>query len=329
MAKRINLFDKNTYEKVCQENKDLLEDYSLELESKGKSDKTIYQYQADIKAFYCWLYNNKNNEYILDSKKRTFRNFFLSLVKNGTSHNRINRFQSSLRNLLEFAVDDDDEYEDYQVNVMRSIKGLEKAPVREIVFLADDQINIILNYLIRHEDYQRALYLSLSYESAGRRNEVAQVKKTDFLSSNQTNEVIGKRGKKFNLMYFKRSKQIAKLWLAKRGEDDLETMWVHGPKDNRKQVSYEGLYNWVMKFRRILKAKTGEDVAINPHSFRHSALENYSNGSHHVLKELGKDSMPLNVLKIIAHHSSSETTELYLQNHDDELLANAFGLEEI
>lgn len=329
MAKRITLFHKDTYEKVNQENKDLLEDYSLELESKGKSSKTIYQYQADIKAFYCWLYDNKNNEYILDSKKRTFRNFFLSLVKNGTSHNRINRFQSSLRNLLEFATDDDDEYEDYQVNVMRSIKGLEKAPVREIVFLTDDQINIMLNYLIRHEDYQRALYLSLSYESAGRRNEVAQVKKTDFLTSNQTNEVVGKRGKKFNLLYFERSRQIAKLWLAQRGEDDLDTMWVYGTPDDRKQVTYQALYNWVMKFRRILKAKTGESVPMNPHSFRHSALENYSNGSHHVLKQLGKDKLPIEVLKVVAHHSDSSTTENYLADHDEELLEDAFGLEDL
>lgn len=68
---------------------------------------------------------------------------------------------------------------------------------------------------------------------------------------------------------------------------------------------------------------------MNPHSFRHSALENYNNGSHHVLKELGKDTLPLNVLKVVSHHESIQMTEKYVKNHDDELLASAFGLEDL
>ena len=44
-----------------------------------------------------------------------------------------NRFQSSVRNLLNFAVEDDDEY-DYDINAMSSIKGMKGESVREIVF---------------------------------------------------------------------------------------------------------------------------------------------------------------------------------------------------
>lgn len=326
MAKRIKLFNQATYDKVNNDNKMLLEDYILELQANGKSEKTIYQYTADIKAFYCWLYINQKNEYILDSRKRTFRKFMLSMIENGTSHNRINRFQSSIRNLLEFAAQDDDEYEDYEINVMKSIKGLEKEPVRDIVFLTDDQINIILNYLMEKKKYQQALYLSLSYDSAARRNEILQVKKTDFLTSKQSNVVRGKRGKEFRLLYFDRTREIAKLWFEQRGEDDIDSLWVTSEKGVKRQVSYQLLYYWVTSFRKILRDETGDWVEMNPHSFRHSALENYNNGSHHVLKEMGKKELPLEVLKVLAHHSNISTTQLYLPNKDEEVLEEAFSL---
>lgn len=326
MAKRNNLYNKEVYEnKVNKNNKDLLNDYVLELKSKGRSEKTIYQYKSDIKAFYCWLEKEMDNAYILDLKKRAFRQFFLMLKENGTSAARINRFQSSVRNLLEFASEDDDEY-DYKINAMRSIKGMQGEKVRDIVFLEDRQINIILKRLISEQKYQMALYLSLSYDSAARRNEVLQVKKENFLENNQTNVVTGKRGKKFPLLYFKRTKDIAKKYFEQRGDDNIESLWYAGEGDNRRERSYESLYSWVIVFREILKQETGEYVEINPHSFRHSSLTNYENGTHHTLKELKKKHLPIEVLKVLAHHESIDTTQSYLPNKDEELLAEAFGL---
>lgn len=303
----------------------LLEDYVLELKSKGRAVKTIYQYTSDIKAFFCWLHNNMDNAYILDLKKRAFRRFFLSLQDNGTSSARINRFQSSIRNMLEFAVEDDDEY-DYDINAMGSIKGVQGEKVREIVFLTDEQIDIILDELIKEEQYQIALYLSLSYDSAARRNEVLQVEKTNFIENKVTNIVEGKRGKKFPLLYFNRTREIAKKYFEQRGDDDIESLWYAGDGDQRRARSYESFYVWVMKFRDILKEKTGEYIEINPHSLRHTSLTNYENGTHHTLKELGKDHLPIEVLKVLANHNSIDTTQSYLPNKDDELLAEAFGL---
>lgn len=327
MAKRVNLYNKQIYEeKVNKQNKLLLEDYILELKSKGRSEKTIYQYTSDIKAFYCWLYNEMDNKYILELKKRAFRQFFLMLQENGTSSARINRFQSSVRNMLEFASEDDDEY-DYKINAMRYIRGVQGEKVREIVFLTDEQIDIILNRLLEEENYQMALYLSLSYDSAARRNEVLQVEKEGFTKSNKTNIVTGKRGKKFPLLYFRRTREIARKYLVERDEDDIQSMWVAGEGKYRRARSYESFYTWVVYFRKILLEETGEDVMINPHSFRHSSLTNYENGTHHTLKELGRDKLPIEVLKVLANHESIDTTQSYLPNKDDELLAEAFNLE--
>lgn len=321
------MFSEEVWTKVNEDSKALLDDYVLELEANGKATKTIEQYVYDIKAFYCYIAEHGNNKYILDLKKRDFRNFFLGMSKNGTSSARINRLQSSIRNELQFCENDDDLYEDYETNQMRKLKGLPKESVRDIVFLSDDQVTGLIDYLIEHEQYQKALYVSLSYDSAGRRNEVYQVLKDGFETSNQTNEVIGKRSKKFKLIYFNRTREIAKLWLEQRGEDNIDSLWVIGKGESKRPATYTTLYGWTLSFRTILKKLYDEDIELNPHSFRHSALENYGQGTHNTLKELGKKELPLNVLKVIAHHTSIETTQGYLANHDDELLEDAFGTE--
>lgn len=325
MSKRLRIFSEETWAIVKKENKNILDDYILELKSKKKSDGTIYQYKADLRMFLCWAAENLGEEKgILDFKKRDFRKFFLFLEEKSPA--RINRVQCSIRNLLEFCAQDDDEYEDYELNIMRNIKGLQKEKVREIHFLTNEQIELILNHLLEHEQYQKALYLSISFESAGRRNEVHQIEKHNFLNNNKTNIVVGKRGKKFSLLYFSKSKEIAKLYLDQRGEDDIDSIWVVGKDKNKKPASYETLYNWVLNFRDILQSLTDEEIDFNPHSLRHSALECYSDGTHYVLKEMGKDKLDIKILKVLANHSDLSTTESYLKDKDQELLKEAFGL---
>lgn len=320
------LLDETKWDEVNEESKELLDDYILELEANGKSVKTIAQYRADIRGFLSWIQRNGKNKNILELKKRDFRNFFLKMSKEGVSNARINRLQSSIRNLLAYAEGDEDIYEDYETNQMRNIKGLQKEPVRDTVFLKDEQITKIIDYLVKKEDYQKALYVSLSYDSAARRNEIHQVKKEGFSESGQTNTVVGKRGKKFKLIYFNRTRELSKLWLKQRGEDDIESLWVVNVKGEKSEASYDTIYTWAYSLRKIIKEIDGSDLPITAHSFRHTSLENYGQGTHHTLKELGKTELPLNVLKVIAHHSDISTTQSYLDNHDDQLLEDAFGV---
>lgn len=322
------LFNPETWNEVNNDNKDLLQDYILELKSNGKSEKTIYQYSADIKGFFSWVYDNADNKNILELKKRVFRNFFLEMKENGLSAARVNRFQSSIRNLLEFATQDEDEYE-YDINAMRSIKGMQGEKVRDIVFLTDEQITLLINYLLEKEQYQKALYISLSYDSAARRNEIAQVEKHGFVDSNQTNTVTGKRSKTFQLLYFKRTQEIAKLWLEQRGEDDIDSLWVKSEGGVKSNVSYDTFYAWARSLRKILKDLDKSELEINSHSFRHSSLEAYSQGTHNALRDMGKEDqkLDLNTLRVIAHHSDVSTTQSYLADHSDDLLEDAFGIK--
>ena len=322
----VRLFNEADWENVSDENRELYDDYILQLESEGKAAKTIKQYGFDLRAFFCYLVKEKHNKYILDLKRKDFRNFFLILQRAGTSAARTNRFQSSIRNLLEYACVSED-YPSYQTNEMAHIKGLQKEPVRDIVFLTDQQVNILIDELLKRKHYQKALWVSLAYDSAGRRAEIWQVTKEDFLEKNQTNVVTGKRGKKFRLLYFERTKIIFKLWVQQRGDDDLDTLWVSTRGDHKTPLSYEATYSFVDELREILKIRTGEEIPVNPHAFRHSCLTNLSNGTHFVLREIGKDKLDIRLLQTLAHHSDLSTTQNYIKDDSEEQLANALGIE--
>lgn len=45
--------------------------------------------------------------------------------------------------------------------------------MREIFFLTDDQITYLIDYYMNKKDYQKSLYISLSYDSATKRAEIA------------------------------------------------------------------------------------------------------------------------------------------------------------
>lgn len=328
--KKRTLFNPRTYkEKVNKDSKAVLYDYELELKSKGLSEKTIYQYMADIKSFLVYVQSNMGNKYILDLKRKDFRRFFLDMQEEGLSSSRINRMQSSLRNILEYCEMDDDDYEYYTRNQMKGIKSLARQEVREIFFLTDEQVLYLILYLLRKKDYQKALYVSLSYDSGARRGEIGQVDKYSFTDDTKStsNFVVGKGAKSFRLFYMERTRVIAQKWLEVRGEDDIDSLWITDYGGERRELNTNRFYDWTVQFRKILKKAYKEDIDINPHSFRHSAIENYYNGSHINLDRMNRDALTLDEVRILANHSSADITLGYMKDRDEEILQDLFKSE--
>lgn len=322
MAIYNRIFTEEKWDLVNKDNKNLLKDYMIELKSNKKKKGTIDQYHNDIRIIFIYILDELDNKPIYKLKRKQFRNFMLWLIEDKKmSAARANRIFSALRTMLEYASNDEEWEDDFEINEAAKVKGIRKEVVRDIVFLTDEEIEYLYNNLMERKKYQQAAYLSIMYDSAGRRNEVYQVTKTGLPENNFTNIVEGKRGKKFPLLLNTRSKEAITKLLEERGEDNLDTLWV----TNGKQTSYETLYYWVVSWRKILKEKFEEEKLFNPHSFRHSALENYENGTHYKARELNKK-FSLQELKILAHHEDVSTTESYLKNKDDDLLLEAFGI---
>lgn len=313
------------WEQVNKYNKDLMEDFLTELKAQKKKEGTIKQYRNDLRIILIYIFDELGNKPIYKLKKKQFRNLMLYFQDRDMSNARINRLMSALRSMLDFASNEEDYEDEIEVNYASKVKGLSKEGVREIYFLSDEKIEKMYNYLKEKEEYQKACYLAMLYDTAARRNEIHQVEKDGLLENNFTNKVVGKRGKVFTLIYFDRSKEAIKNWLNQRGEDNIKSLWIVGKDENKRAASYVTLYNWVQDFVDLHEQLFEEKIPFNAHSFRHSALESLSTGEHYVCRKLNKK-FDLKELKLLAHHSDISTTDSYLKNKDDELLAEAFGL---
>ena len=327
MAKQVynRIFTREKWEKVNRFNKELLNDYINECKAQGKTEGSIKQYFNDGRIILIYIMEEHKNKELYKLTRKSFRNFTLWMQDNGMSSSRVNRLLVTSRNLLNFGTDDDDysdEFEDCKINPAR-LKGMSKEERREIIFLTDDEVMTIYNTLIEEGKYSQALLCSLMYDSAGRRNEAFQVKRSDISldASFTKREVIGKRKKKFRLLYNDLTREAFKL-LEENRKDDTDELWI---TREGTPAAYETLYNWVTSWRDILEEKTGVRKEFNPHSFRHSSLDNLENGSHYIARKLNKK-FTLQELQLLANHSSIETTQGYLRDTSEDKLMEAFGM---
>ncbi|MFQ9696952.1 MAG: site-specific integrase, partial [Zhenhengia sp.] len=176
-----------------------------------------------------------------------------------------------------------------------------------------------------HEMYRECAYLDISYDSAARIGEVLQIKKDGLLERRYTNIVVGKRGKKFRLLYHYNSLESLKLYLNSR-EDNIEALWID--QDHNHAVTDNTLYDWCIKMRSILHLIEGKYIPFTPHSFRHSALENYKSGTHYMCEKMGRpEGFSIEEIQILAHHDNIDTTKSYLKPNDNNILESMFGIK--
>lgn len=327
MAQKYNRFvTEENWKRVNKYNKELIDDYMLELKAQGKAEGTIYQYNNDLRILCVYVLEELDNKELYKLKKKHFRNLVLYFKEKGMSNARVNRIMSAVRTLLEFASNEEDYEDEFEINYASKVKGLHKEDVRDIVFLSWEQVKGLYDELITRRRYQEALLLALGIDSAGRKNELYQVKKDSItMNGNFTNEVIGKRGKKFRLMYNELTKEAYTYYMDWRGEDDVEELWVIKDSNGVRPASLPSVYAWVKSWREILNYKFDIDCELNVHSLRHIALELLSTGEHYICKNLNKK-FELSELKLLAHHNDISTTDSYLKSKDEDLLLEAFGI---
>lgn len=311
-----SIVDQHEYEtKVNENNKKLVKDFLIEKKSQRKADTTIKQYNYDMKIVLTFILRYFENKNLIDLTRKDIRNLSMVIQERGVSNARVNRQMSCLRSCLEFAMDDDDY--NYEYNIGSRVKGLPKAPVRDITFLTEEQVLWLRDQLVKRNELLKAVYLMISYVSAARKNEVYQAKKDGLNKRFFTNTVTGKRNKKFRLYYDEVTQKLIKEYLRQRGEDDFTELFVRVYKNGkRKPVSVSTFNEWCSYFTKLLTMKEGRKVHVNPHCFRHSRLEN-----------LSRTGIPIEKLKTLANHEDISTTASYLAERTEEDIAEIFKMD--
>ena len=222
--------------------------------------------------------------------------------------------------MLQF-VEDDDDYEDYNVNQAKRVKGQPREEVRdkESYFMTFEQCMKIREYLVNKEDWQMASLLMVAWDSAGRRNEIHQINKECFTKGLVSNQVIGKRGKKFNLYIMPDTQELVLKWLEVRGEDLVNSLWVI----NGEEMKYDTMYTRFVMFGKILSEIEGKEIHTFSHMFRHSRLQSLMEGTD---TRLGNKKFTIEELMILANHSSSQTTQSYVLRDNKDTINNLFGV---
>lgn len=325
MAVYNRIYTNEKWEQVNKYNKNLLSDYMKQIKSEGKSESSQKQYFNDARIILIYIMEELDNKPLYKLSRKSFRNMILWMQENGMSPARINRMLSTSRNLLNFGLDDDEfseDFEDCKANPSR-IRGMKKEKVRDIIFLTDKEISIIFNDLMKKEKYNQALFCAIMYDSASRRSEVYQLKRDDISEKGKISKsyVVGKRGKKYRPIYHDRTRKAYKKYMETR-KDNSNELWID---KNGELLTKDALYVWVKTWRNIIQRETGQYKEFNPHSFRHSALENYSDGSHYYSKKIGKK-FSLEALQLLANHSDLSTTASYLKDKSEDMLMEEFGI---
>lgn len=324
------IYSENEYNEVNSFNKSTVLDFLEEYQQRKMKASTIKQYENDLRIINIFVKRFCGNRNLLELGKRDFRKLSIWLSDDlKMSNARVNRVMSCCRSMLSY-IEDSDEYE-YDINQAQKIKGLPKEPVRtdeDSFFMTFDQIIRVKEKLLEMGEIQLALLHMMMFDSGARRNEIAQIKKHNLLNGNKTNIVVGKRGKTFPLVYLDDTKELIKLWLDKRGEDNIESLWIVGNGDKKREASYEMIYDWVLKIREILSEIEGKQMNIFPHSYRHSRCECLLQGEDKRI--LDKDGLPkkfsLEQVQVYLHHSDPKTTLDYSKDHTDEIIDEMFGL---
>ena len=324
-----NFYTPELWEQVNKENKRILEDFLAEYKQRKKSKNTISSYFQDLRIILIYILKEHGNKSVLEMNKKDFRGMSLYFTEEcGMSSARVNRLKSSINSLLTFCEEDDDY--DYEINMAKKVKGIPRERVRDDdddFFFTFEEFIKVRDILVEKGKLQSAVLWSLGFDSAGRRNELLQVEKHGLTENNKTNIVVGKRGKKFCLVYLDDTKELIRQYLEERGEDDIDSLWYKNLNGKREPVTSDALYDRICSISNILSEVRGENCNIFPHTMRHSRLECLAQGTDtRLLDENGNPKkFPLEQVQVFAHHSDVSTTQSYLKDHSDDTINEMFG----
>jgi len=325
------IFTESEWQEVNRQNKETLDDFIEEYTQRKMKPSTLAQYRNDLRIIMLFIRKFCENKSIFELGKRDFRKLSIWLNNDcGMSSARTNRVMSACRSLLTYC-EDSDEY-DYDQNVAKKVHGLPKERVRtdeDTFFMTFEQIMKVRKKLLEMGELQLCVLHMLLFDSGARRNEICQVQKYDLGTKNKTNIVIGKRGKTFPLVYLDDTKELIREWLKARGEDDIDSLWIIKDGNTKKPASYEMIYDWVMKIRKVLSDLEGREIDIFPHSYRHSRAECMLQGldTRIIDKQTGKPKkFALEQVQTFLHHENPATTQGYLKDHSEDLINEMFDI---
>lgn len=332
---RTTVYNKITSEEkkkdINPENIQLGNDFIEYLESIDRSKGTIKQYKANLNVFWCWNLEFNNNKFFVDLTKREiskFQNHALNVW--GWSPKRVRTVKatiSSLSNYIENILDD--EFEGYKP-IVRKIESPADETVRTKTVFQMEDLQPLLDELIKKQDYMKACILALAMYSGKRKAELTRFKVSYFDDSNlicngalyKTPEKMitkgrGSKGKLLDVYILaKPFKPYLDYWINQRKEMGITSKWLFPKFKDGKWVD-EHIDTSLMDSY----ARTFSNMLHRPFYF-HALRHAYTT---HLLEQ----NLPENIVQSIQGWSSSDMLRIYDDRSSESQLEKYFGADGI
>lgn len=316
---------------VNPENLQLEEDFLEYLESVDRSKGTIKQYRANLHIFWCWNLEYNKNKFFVELTKRElvkFQNHALNVWQWSPRRIRVVKATiSSLSNFIESILDD--EFEDYRP-IIRKIESPTNEAVREKSVFTQEELQPLLDTLVKNEEYMKACVLALAMYSGRRKAELTRFKVSYFSDENlifggslyKSPEKIktkgkGSKGKLLEVYVLaKPFKPYLDLWLKERERLGIKSDWLFPKYKNGEWIDENINISTIDSYSRTYTRLLGKP--FYPHSCRHMFCT-----------MLLEQNLPESAVQDIIGWSSSEMVKLYDDRSKDSQLEKYFGAEGI
>lgn len=315
---------------INPDNKELGNDFLDYLRSIDRSPNTIEAYSYDLNIFWVYLLQHCNNKFFIELSKREISKYqSYCLTEWKWSPARMRRVKSTLSSLSNFVENMlDDEYENFRP-IIRKIENPTNEKVFTKTILENEQIQFLLDYLVKNEKYDKACMLSLAANSGRRKSELTRFKVSYFDDVNiiygslyKTPEPMktkgrGSRGKMLTVYTLSKPfKPYFNMWMDYRESNGISSQWLFPRKINGEYVDEpietRTLDSWAESFTNIL------GIDFYWHSLRH-----------YFTTACSRSGLPDDVIQMLIGWSSLDMVSVYKDVTPDEQFEKYFSNGEI
>ena len=309
------------WSQVNPDNKQLLSDFLDYLRSVQRSETTIHGYDNDIQIAFVWCLEHNNNAYFVQWTKRNivaYQNWLLN--NNENSPARIRRLKAALSSLSNYICNVlDDEYPNFR-NIVNKVENPVNRPVREKTVWEDEELENLLDVLVKKKKYEQACYLALGMYSGRRKAELCIFKVSDFdddrlvcdgaLYKSAPLKTKGRGlGKYINCYTLaKKFKPYLDMWMEERKRLGIESEWLFPNKTKPNEPMQISTAN---SFSNTYSRLSGKEAYL--HSLRH-----------YFTTSLSKAGIPDGVIQSIVNWESGDMVRLYKDIDADEEIGMYF-----
>ena len=266
-SRQLRLFDEEKIKLVNSETLRLWKKYQQYMSIKELSEKTIYNYNTDLRQWFIYILDYQFNGSVLTLEEDDILEFISFCKDNGNNTERIKRRLSTISAFYKYLKkkkilqgDSPTEYID------RPKKGL---PVVIQTYLTEEQLELIREKLNELGDVQLITYVELSLSTMARVNAISHLRWEQIDFENRVIEDVLEKEQRYVTLYF--SEKVKDLLLQLKEYRETNNINDYGwlfytPFVTEKKCILSGTLNeWCKKIGLMIGHPT-----LHPHDFRHS-----------------------------------------------------------